>query len=308
MGFGHPAIRVRPGRLRVSTTGLASGVPRVRGDRGRARSHRQGAARAALRPRGPRHRTSAAARNPTSGCARSPPTATWRDAACSRAHSAAVLLGADCAPEDAPAEATVPGGGQREHPGLLVHRGALAADDVRPCRGVQVTSGVRTALRPRATARASSTPSSGSTPWRTSAASTPPTSSPWRTAVRAHGAAATCGGPSRWPTGARAPRWRPACELILVSGGLPVPEVQYPCWTTSGGAPCGWISPTRHSASASSTRVPTTPAPRRVLLDAGRYTRLADAGWRIYRFTEVPRVRRAGRDRRDDPSRAFAAS
>ena len=59
-------------------------------------------------------------------------------------HSAAVLLGADCAPKDAPAEVIVPGGGQREHPGLLVHRGALAADDVRPCRGVLVTSGLRT--------------------------------------------------------------------------------------------------------------------------------------------------------------------
>jgi hypothetical protein len=59
-------------------------------------------------------------------------------------HSAAVLLGADCAPKDAPAEVTVTGGGQREHPGLLVHRGTLAVDDVRPCRGVLVTSGLRT--------------------------------------------------------------------------------------------------------------------------------------------------------------------
>ena len=28
------------------------------------------------------------------------------------------------------------------------------------------------------------------------------------------------------------------------------------------------------------------PLPERVLLDAGRYTRLVDAGWRIYRFTK----------------------
>jgi hypothetical protein len=60
-------------------------------------------------------------------------------------HSAAVLLGADCASGETPAEVTVPGGGQREHSGLLVHRGALAGDEVRSCRGVMVTSGQRTA-------------------------------------------------------------------------------------------------------------------------------------------------------------------
>ena len=125
-------------------------------------------------------------------------------------HSAAVLLGADCAPKDAPAEVIVPGGGQREHPGLLVHRGALAAEDVRPCRGVLVTSGLRTGYD-LGDGPGSSTPSSGSTRWRTSAASTPPTSSPCRTAVRAHGAVATCDEPSRWLIGERAPRWRPAC-------------------------------------------------------------------------------------------------
>lgn len=42
-------------------------------------------------------------------------------------YSAAVLLGADCAHNpDAPAEVTVPGGGQRVHPGLQVHRDQLA--------------------------------------------------------------------------------------------------------------------------------------------------------------------------------------
>jgi hypothetical protein len=60
-------------------------------------------------------------------------------------HSAAALLGADCAPADAPAEVTVPGGGQRSHPGLRVHRGALMADAVCRCRGVVVTTPQQTA-------------------------------------------------------------------------------------------------------------------------------------------------------------------
>jgi hypothetical protein len=60
-------------------------------------------------------------------------------------HSAAVLLGADCAPEDTPAEVTLCSGGQRAHPGLRIHRGALAAEAVRPCRGVRVTAPVPTA-------------------------------------------------------------------------------------------------------------------------------------------------------------------
>ena len=102
-------------------------------------------------------------------------------------HSAAVLLGADCAPEDAPAEVTVPGGGQREHTGLLVHRGALAADEVRPCRGVLVTSGLRTGYdlgrRPGLVDAVV-----GIDALANVAGSIPPTSSPCRTAVRAHGA------------------------------------------------------------------------------------------------------------------------
>ena len=60
-------------------------------------------------------------------------------------YSAAELLDASCAPADAPAEVTVPDGGQRAQPGLLVHRDALAPDEVDRRCGVDVTTGPRTA-------------------------------------------------------------------------------------------------------------------------------------------------------------------
>ena len=60
-------------------------------------------------------------------------------------YSAAALLGASCGPRGAPAELTVPGGGPRSHPGLLLHRDRLARDEVQQCNGVLVTTPVRTA-------------------------------------------------------------------------------------------------------------------------------------------------------------------
>lgn len=77
--------------------------------------------------------------------------------------SAAEVLGASCGPADAAAEVTVVDGGQRAHPGLSVHRTSLApretgevlalrkaarlreTAEVRPLRGVQVTTPLRTA-------------------------------------------------------------------------------------------------------------------------------------------------------------------
>ncbi len=60
-------------------------------------------------------------------------------------YSAAVLLGVDCAPRGAPAEVLSPGTGIRARPGLLVHRGALAAGQVWTVRGCRVTNPLRTA-------------------------------------------------------------------------------------------------------------------------------------------------------------------
>lgn len=58
--------------------------------------------------------------------------------------SAAELLGAACAPADAPAEVLVEGH-VRAHPGLRVRRGTAVGDEVWTVRGVRVTSPLRTA-------------------------------------------------------------------------------------------------------------------------------------------------------------------
>jgi very-short-patch-repair endonuclease len=198
-------------------------------------------------------------------------------------HSAATLLGADCAADNAPAEVTVPGGGQREHPGLLVHRGALAPAEVRPCRGVVVTSGQRTAY------------DIGRRPGLVDAV------------VALDALANACrfdpadvlALAQRHPRGCRDLRRAVALadrragspmetrlRLILVLGGLPTPEVQFPVLDDVRRRAV-WLDlayPAQRIGieyeGADHTR------PERVLLDAGRYTRLVDAGWRIYRFTK----------------------
>ena len=64
-------------------------------------------------------------------------------------YSAAELLGARCAPAEANAELTVPGGDLREQPGLTVHRDLLALDEILDeiidSGGVAITSALRTA-------------------------------------------------------------------------------------------------------------------------------------------------------------------
>jgi hypothetical protein len=59
-------------------------------------------------------------------------------------YSAALLLGADCGPADAPAEVVVTSDA-RAHPGLLVHRDSLPSDEIVVVAGHRVTTPVRTA-------------------------------------------------------------------------------------------------------------------------------------------------------------------
>lgn len=60
-------------------------------------------------------------------------------------YSAAELLGASCGLPGAPAEVTVPGGGQRSHPGLLVRRDRLAPGEIVGVGSVRCTFPPRTA-------------------------------------------------------------------------------------------------------------------------------------------------------------------
>jgi Protein of unknown function (DUF559) len=60
-------------------------------------------------------------------------------------YSAAELLGAPCAPRDAPAEVAAPGTGIRPRPGLLVHRNHLEPVEICLAAGCRVTTPLRTA-------------------------------------------------------------------------------------------------------------------------------------------------------------------
>jgi very-short-patch-repair endonuclease len=64
-------------------------------------------------------------------------------------YSAAELLSAGCAPADANAELTIPGGDFREQRGLTVHRDLLAGGEITDCGGIPLTTALRTAWDPR---------------------------------------------------------------------------------------------------------------------------------------------------------------
>lgn len=79
---------------------------------------------------------------------RPPDLATWSMAAflllgdegALAGYSAAELLGASCAPFGVPPEIVAPRTGIRAHPGLIVHRGSAAPEEIWRARGCRVTS------------------------------------------------------------------------------------------------------------------------------------------------------------------------
>ncbi|HEX8519637.1 MAG TPA: DUF559 domain-containing protein [Pseudonocardia sp.] len=60
-------------------------------------------------------------------------------------YAAAELLGASCGPADAPVDLVLPGRAYRSHPGVVVRRGLLRADETAAVDGTTVTSPTRTA-------------------------------------------------------------------------------------------------------------------------------------------------------------------
>jgi Protein of unknown function (DUF559) len=203
-------------------------------------------------------------------------------------YSAAELLGASCGPCDAPAEVTVPGGAQRTHPGLLVHREALRPDEVVRRGGAWVTTPLRTAydlarrLGPVDPVEAV-------------------------VALDALGNTGRFSAKRVWEFAARYPRARgrrtlPAAvdladvrsgspmetrmRLVLVLRGLPRPQAQFPV-VDERRRRVVWLDlayPEHRIGieyeGADHCR------PERVLRDVDRYTRLVDDGWRMYRFTK----------------------
>ena len=202
-------------------------------------------------------------------------------------YSAARLLDADCAPHpDTPAEVTVPGGGLRPHTGIVIHRDRLPSGEITRIGDVRATTPLRTAfdlarstqmldavvavdrlanrhrfhpdllrgfcVRYRGRRGVARVPA-------VLALASPYAGSPMETRLR----------------------------LLIVEGGLPRPEVQ---WVVQDVATrtAIWLDlawPELMIGIEYEGGVHTEPG--RVLRDVGRYTRLVDLGWRIYRYTKL---------------------
>lgn len=203
-------------------------------------------------------------------------------------YSAAELLEASCGPKDAPAEVTVPGGGQRSHPGLLVHRDTLAPDEVRSCGPRHVTTARRTAydlvrrLGPVDPVEAVVALDALARVGRFAPVEVLRVAQRY---PRARGRRALRGAVELADARAGSPM-ETRLRLVLVLRGLPRPQAQYPVQDVRRRRAV-WLDlayPEQRIGieyeGADHVR------PERVLLDAGRYTWLVDDGWRMYRFTK----------------------
>lgn len=201
-------------------------------------------------------------------------------------YSAALLLGADCAPRaGVPAEVTVPGGGRRARPGLVVHRDRLHPGEITEVDGVRCTTALRTAFD---LAR-------------------------WRGRVDAVVAVDRLANEHRFPPDLllnfctryrgvrgvdRVPDVLAAAtpysgspmesrlRMLITDAGLPRPRIQWVVQNPEARTAV-WLDlayPEHHVGIEYEGEGHTLP--EQVLADAGRYTRLVDRGWRIYRYTK----------------------
>jgi hypothetical protein len=199
-------------------------------------------------------------------------------------YSAAEVLRASCGPADAPAELTMPSGG-RSRPGLIVHRDRLQQSEVQTCRGMAVTTPLRTAydlarrldLVEAVVALDALARRGRFDPEEV-----------LRLAEQYPGARGLTQLPrvvdlaARWSDSPMETRLR----LVLVLRGLPRPEVQYPVLDDRRRRAV-WLDlayPEQRVGieyeGLDHTR------PEVVLRDVGRYTWLVDDGWRMFRFTK----------------------
>jgi hypothetical protein len=199
--------------------------------------------------------------------------------------SAAELLGASCGPVDAPVEVQMPGGKQRDHPGLVVHRGRMAADEIIEVRGIRMTSPLRTAydlarrgdLVARVVAVDALARACGFEP-----------DTLLLTAARYLGSR----GNDRVPevlTYADPRAGSPMetrLRLLIVCAGLPRPEVQWVVQDESARTAV-WLDlayPAHRIGIEYDGEVHTGSSA--VLRDIARHTALLDKGWRVYRYTK----------------------
>jgi very-short-patch-repair endonuclease len=206
-------------------------------------------------------------------------------------YSAAEVLGASCAPWDAPAEVTVPHRGQRSCPGLLVHRTNLYPGEISEVKGLKVTSPLRTAYdlarrgdlveRVVAVDRLANV-------HRFDPALLLDFHARYRRSrgndlvpqVLAH-ADRRAGSPMET-----------RLRMLIVQAGLPKPQVQWVVQDelsrTAVWLDLAWpdlMIGIEYEGSGHTE-------PGQVLRDVGRFTALVDKGWRIYRYTKREILRR----------------
>jgi very-short-patch-repair endonuclease len=199
-------------------------------------------------------------------------------------YSAAVLLTADCAPADAPAEIILPRSHRCAPAGLVIRQDLLADDEWRTSRNTDLTTPVRTAYDlarrcPLVEAVVALDAVAGRFGFAPSEVLVMAERHP-----RARGTV-------RLPrvVGLSQPRAESAMEtrlrMVLVLGGLPRPTVQHPVRDEHGRllATVDMAYPDQMLAIEYEGADHFTA--RRGTRDAYRYTRLVDMGWRVYRYT-----------------------
>ncbi|MHA6626569.1 hypothetical protein ACU61A_14120 [Pseudonocardia sichuanensis] len=206
-------------------------------------------------------------------------------------YSAAEVLGASCGPRDAPAEVTVPHRGQRSLPGLIVHRTRLSAGETTEANGLRATSPVRTAYdlarrgdlveRVVAVDRLANA-------HRFSPDLLLHFTNRYRRFPGNDRVAEVLAHADRYAGSPMETRLR----MLIVQAGLPRPKVQWvvqdPHTRTALWLDLAWPDlriGIEYEGEGHADR-------DQVLRDIGRYTRLVDKGWRIYRYTKQEILRR----------------
>ncbi|MET0188248.1 MAG: hypothetical protein ABW212_04560 [Pseudonocardia sediminis] len=201
-------------------------------------------------------------------------------------YSAALLLGAGCAPRTGIApEVTVPGGGRRTRLDLLVHRDRLHPGEITEVDGVRCTTPLRTAFD---LARRLDRVEAVVAVDRLANEHRFPPDVLLNFSVRYRGAR----GVDRVPdvlactTPYSGSPMESRLRMLITDAGLPRPRVQWVVQDVAARTAV-WLDlayPEHRVAIEYEGEGHTVP--EEVLRDAGRYTRLVDRGWRVYRYTK----------------------
>lgn len=199
-------------------------------------------------------------------------------------YSAAELLGASCGPRDAPAEVTVSGGGLRVHPGLVVHRDHLAPGEIWCVGDLRATSPLRTAFD---LGRLDDLVEAvvGVDALANACRFNPDLLLHFAVHYpRARGIRRLPEVLAHADRGAMSPM-ETRLRMLLVLAGLPRPVAQHPVQDPVARTAV-WLDLAYPDLRIGVEYEGEHHArPDQVLRDVGRYTRLVDAGWRIYRYT-----------------------